>query len=80
MSETILDKLAAYAVERTEVAKSRVNTTEIKKMAFDLEKGTHSFEKALRKDGLSFILECKNIEQACGGIGFYNSLIIQHQI
>jgi len=26
------------------------------------------------------ILECKNIEQACGGIGFYNSLIIQHQI
>ena len=26
------------------------------------------------------ILECKNIEQACSGIGFYNSLIIQHQI
>ena len=64
MSETILDKLAAYAVERTEAAKSRVNTTEIKKMAFDLEKGTHSFEKALRKEGLSFILECKNVKIA----------------
>ena len=66
MSETILDKLAAYAVERTEAAKSRVNTTEIKKMAFDLEKGTHSFEKALRKDGLSFILECKKASPSKG--------------
>ena len=66
MSETILDKLAAYAVERTEAAKSRVNTTEIKKMAFDLEKGTHSFEKALRKEGLSFILECKKASPSKG--------------
>ena len=33
-----------------------------------------------RQMGSALILECKNIEQACGGIGFYNSLIIQHQI
>ncbi|SDJ50456.1 indole-3-glycerol phosphate synthase [Lachnospiraceae bacterium G41] len=66
MSETILDKLAAYAVERTEAAKSRVNTTEIKKMAFDMEKGSFSFEKALKKDDLAFILECKKASPSKG--------------
>ena len=66
MSETILDKLAAYAVERTETAKSRVNTTEIKKMAFDMEKGSFSFEKALKKDDLAFILECKKASPSKG--------------
>ena len=66
MSETILDKLAAYAVERTEAAKGRVNTTEIKKMAFDMEKGSFSFEKALKKDDLAFILECKKASPSKG--------------
>ena len=66
MSETILDKLAAYAVERTEAAKSRVNTTDIKKMAFDMEKGSFSFEKALKKDDLAFILECKKASPSKG--------------
>ena len=66
MSETILDKLAAYAVERTEAAKSRVNTTEIKKMAFDMKKGSFSFEKALKKDDLAFILECKKASPSKG--------------
>ena len=66
MSETILDKLAAYAVGRTEAAKSRVNTTEIKKMAFDMEKGSFSFEKALKKDDLAFILECKKASPSKG--------------
>ena len=66
MSETILDKLAAYAVERTEATKSRVNTTDIKKMAFDMEKGSFSFEKALKKDDLAFILECKKASPSKG--------------
>ena len=66
MSETILDKLAAYAVERTEAAKQSVNTTEIKKMAFDMEKGSFSFEKALKKDDLAFILECKKASPSKG--------------
>lgn len=66
MSETILDKLAAYAIERTEAAKSRVNTTDIKKMAFDMEKGSFSFEKALKKDDLAFILECKKASPSKG--------------
>ena len=26
------------------------------------------------------ILEYRNIEQTCSSVGFYNSLIIQHQI
>ena len=66
MSETILDKLAAYAIERTEAAKSRVNTTDIRKMAFDMEKGSFSFEKALKKDDLAFILECKKASPSKG--------------
>jgi len=66
MSETILDKLAAHAVERTEAAKRIISATDIKHMAFDTEKGTHSFEKALGKDGLSFILECKKASPSKG--------------
>ena len=65
-TQTILDKLADYAKERTEIAKSRVNTTEIKKMAFDKEKGTFAFEKALKKDDLAFILECKKASPSKG--------------
>ena len=65
-TQTILDKLADYAKERTEIAKSRVNTTEIKKKAFDMEKGTFAFEKALKKDDLAFILECKKASPSKG--------------
>ena len=65
-TQTILDKLADYAKERTEIAKSRVNTTEIKKMAFDMGKGTFAFEKALKKDELAFILECKKASPSKG--------------
>ena len=36
--------------------------------------------KIIGRSPSAVILECKNIEQACSGIGFYNSLIIQHQI
>jgi len=65
-TQTILDKLADYAKERTEIAKSRVNTTDIKKMAFDMEKGNFAFEKALKKDDLAFILECKKASPSKG--------------
>ena len=65
-TQTILDKLADYAKERTEIAKSRVNTTDIKKMALDMEKGTFAFEKALKKDDLAFILECKKASPSKG--------------
>ena len=65
-TKTILDELAEYAKERTEAAKCRVNTTDIKKMALDLGKGDFAFEKALRKDGLSFILECKKASPSKG--------------
>ena len=65
-TQTILDKLADYAKERTEIAKSRVNTTEIKKMAFNMGKGTFAFEKTLKKDDLAFILECKKASPSKG--------------
>ena len=66
MSETILDKLAAHAVERTEAAKRIISAADIKHMALDIEKGSHSFEKALSKEGLSFILECKKASPSKG--------------
>ena len=35
-------------------------------MAFDMEKGSFSFEKALKKDDLAFILECKKASPSKG--------------
>ncbi len=65
-TETILDKLANYAKERTEEAKRNISASDMKKMALDLKKGDFAFEKALRKDGLSFILECKKASPSKG--------------
>ncbi len=64
--ETILDKLAEYAVERTEAAKQIISATEMKKRAFDMPSSECSFEKALSGDCLSFILECKKASPSKG--------------
>ena len=56
---TILDKLADHARQRTEAAKRSVSLQDMKMMAYDMPKGDCEFERALRKEGLSFILECK---------------------
>jgi len=68
MGNTILDRLADHARERTSAAKLRIGSEEMKKMAHDLPVGDHAFEKALRKDGLSFILECKKASPSKGMI------------
>lgn len=65
-TETILDKLSDYAKERTETAKRIISSSDIRKMAFDIEKDTFSFEKALKKDTLSFICECKKASPSKG--------------
>ena len=65
-TETILDKLADYARERTEEAKRIISPEDIKKMALDMPKDDFSFEKALRKPELSFILECKKASPSKG--------------
>ena len=63
---TILDLLAEHAKERTEEAKRIISLNDIKSMAFDMPKDDRSFEKALKKEELSFILECKKASPSKG--------------
>lgn len=63
---TILDKLADYARERVESAKNDISLEEIKDKAYALPKGDFAFEKALKKDELSFICECKKASPSKG--------------
>lgn len=56
---TILDQLTGCARERTVQAKLRISLEELKQQALSLPKGNFTFEKAIKKPGLSFICECK---------------------
>ena len=63
---TILDQLAEYAKKRTEEAKNRISLQEMKHRALNLPTGDFSFEKALKKEGISFICECKKASPSKG--------------
>lgn len=63
---TILDELAAYARERVCVAKKIRSADEIKAAALALPKGCFAFEKALKKDDIAFICECKKASPSKG--------------
>ncbi len=63
---TILDQLAAHAKERTEQAKRKLPLAECRRQALQLPKGTFAFENALKKQGLSFICECKKASPSKG--------------
>jgi indole-3-glycerol phosphate synthase len=63
---TILDRLAEYARERTEQAKKRIPLDEIRQKALALPKGNFGFENALKKNGISFICECKKASPSKG--------------
>ena len=65
---TILEELAKYAGERTAKAKEQIPAEEMKAMAMALPKGDFSFEKALKKPGISFICECKKASPSKGVI------------
>lgn len=65
---TILDTIAEYATERVKEAEKKISLEEIKKMAMSLPKGDFSFEKSLRKPGISFICECKKASPSKGVI------------
>lgn len=65
-SMTILDKLAAHACERVEEAKRNVPADEMKRLALSLPAGDFGFEKALRREGMSFICECKKASPSKG--------------
>lgn len=68
---TILDKLAEYARERVILAKNIISLDEIMDIAFNMKVGEFEFEKALRKDELAFICECKKASPSKGVIAPY---------
>ena len=63
---TILDKLAAHAIERVAEAKKYISAPEICRLAMSMPKGELSFEKALRQPDVSFICECKKASPSKG--------------
>ena len=62
----ILEQLAEHAAYRTEQKKKKIPLTEIKKQSLFLKKGDFTFEKALQKQGISFICECKKASPSKG--------------
>lgn len=63
---TILEEIAAYARERTAAAERKMPLAEIRRQAEKMPRGDFSFEKALRKPGLSLICECKKASPSRG--------------
>lgn len=63
---TILDKLADHARERVAAAKKKLSLDEVKRFALELPKGSFEFEKALKKDDIAFICECKKASPSKG--------------
>ena len=64
----ILEQLAAHAKERVALAEQACPLEIIRQKASRMEKGDGSFEKALKRPGLSFICECKKASPSRGGI------------
>ena len=65
---TILDRLAEHALERVKSAKETVSADEIISRAKALPVGSFAFEKVLKKQGISFICECKKASPSKGVI------------
>lgn len=63
---TILDQLADHARERVAAAEKIHPFDEVKAQALALPKGEFEFEKALRKDDIAFICECKKASPSKG--------------
>ena len=63
---TILDELAGYAKKRVAEEKTKISLDEIKQSAFSMPKGDFSFEKALKKEDIAFICECKKASPSKG--------------
>lgn len=63
---TILDKLSEHAFERVAEAKRIISEEKIKNRALAMPPGEFEFEKALKKDDISFICECKKASPSMG--------------
>ena len=62
----ILDILAEAARERTEAEKKKVSLQDMKAMALSLPRLDNDFRKALQKDDIAFICECKKASPSKG--------------
>ena len=63
---TILDELAEYARQRVAEAKLEKSLEQVKAEAEALPRGNFEFEKALRKEDIAFICECKKASPSKG--------------
>ena len=63
---TILDEIAGYARERVKKQKEIKSLEEIRFEAAMFQKKGFAFEEALKKDGISFICECKKASPSKG--------------
>jgi Indole-3-glycerol phosphate synthase len=63
---TILDKLADAARERTELNRRNVPEAVLRQAALAISPGGFAFEKALGREGLSLICECKKASPSRG--------------
>ena len=63
---TILDQLAEHAWKRIAEKKSKVSLEEIRRQAMAFPKGDFAFEKALKKEEIAFICECKKASPSKG--------------
>lgn len=63
---SILDKLSEYAKERVQNAMQHISRQEIQAKALTMPRGKFDFERALKKEGLSFICECKKASPSKG--------------
>lgn len=66
MSKTILNEIADFTRERYEKIIAERPPEQVKAEALALPKGDFSFEKALKKEGLSFICEIKKASPSKG--------------
>ena len=62
----ILDRLSEHARERTEQAKRKRPFESLQAEALALPRGDFAFERALKKEGLAFICECKKASPSKG--------------
>lgn len=65
---TILEEIAEYARIRVKKAEEKISLEEIKKQAKAMPKANFSFEKALHKNELAYICECKKASPSKGVI------------
>ena len=62
----ILSTIAQATEQRVMRSRELISDTEIRDMAYASGKGEFTFEKALKADGMSFILECKKASPSKG--------------